>query len=209
MDGAGAPDRAGRGLAEPDVKHLALLDELGHRANRLLDRNLRVHAVLVVEVQAIGPEPLQGSVDRAAHVLGRAVCRADRGHVAGRRLIHAPRELCRDHVLVTVALDRAPDQLLVGQGPVQLRRVEEVDTELERALNRRDRLGLVGRAVEGGHPHASEPEGGDLERSELASLHFSSIVYAVAFSWSFLKKGSYQSSTVGQYATQRARARYV
>ena len=70
MDGVRAADRVGRGLAEADVAHLALLDELAHRADRLLDRNVGVDAVLVVEVDVIGAQPLQRAVDRAAHVLG-------------------------------------------------------------------------------------------------------------------------------------------
>ena len=73
--------------------------------------------------------------------------------------LHAAGELGRDNVLVAVALDRLADQLLVGQRPVQLRGVQEVDPELQRALDRGDRLALVGRAVEGRHAHAAEPEG--------------------------------------------------
>ena len=37
----------GRGLGQAEVLDLALLDELGHRANGLLDRNLVVDTVLV------------------------------------------------------------------------------------------------------------------------------------------------------------------
>ncbi len=88
----------------------------------------------------------------------------------GRRL-DPPGELGGDHVLVAVALDRAADQLLVGHRAVELRGVQEVDPQLERPLDRGHRLALVGRAVEGRHAHAAEPEGRDLERSELALLH--------------------------------------
>ncbi len=76
-------------------------------------------------------------------MVGRAVERTDRRYVPGRRLVHPPRELGRDHVLVAMALDRPADELLVGQRAVELRCVEEVDPQLERALNRRLGLGLV------------------------------------------------------------------
>ena len=177
VDGVRAADGLRRRLAEPEVEHLARLHELGHRADGLLDRHVGIDAVLVVEVDVVGAEPLQRAVDRAAHVLGRAVERADGREVAGpRRRLDAPRELGGEDVLVAVALDRPPDELLVGHRPVELGRVEEVDPELQRALDRRDGLALVGRAVEGRHPHAPQAEGGDLERSELARVHCCSMV---------------------------------
>ena len=171
MDGMGAPDRLGRRLAEPEMADLALLDELRHRSDRLLDGHVRVDAVLVVQVDVIGAEPLQRALDRAADMLGRAVERPDGGHVAGLRRVHPPRELRREHVLVAMPLDGAAHELLVGHRPVQLRRVQEVDSELQRALDGRGRLAFIGRPVEGGHPHASEPESRDLERSEPAPFH--------------------------------------
>jgi hypothetical protein len=53
----------------------------------------------------------------------------------------------------------APDQLFVSRRPVHLRRVEEVDTELGRTPDRRDRLTVVRRAVEGRHPPCSQGRG--------------------------------------------------
>jgi hypothetical protein len=52
-----AADRLRRGLGEPEVADLALLDELRHRADRLLDRTVSVDAVLVVEVDVVDAEP--------------------------------------------------------------------------------------------------------------------------------------------------------
>jgi hypothetical protein len=123
----------------------------------------------------IGPEALERALDRAADVVGRAVELADRRHVPRGGAVHPPGELGRDHVLVAVALDRSPDELLVGHRTVQLRGVEEVDPELERPLDRGDRLALVGRPVERRLPHAHEPELRRLERSKLARVHACSI----------------------------------
>src|SRR6186997_579863 len=105
-------------------------------------------------------------------MLSRAIEGADGGHVAGFSVIHAASELRRDHVLGALALDGTPYQLLVGQRSVELRGVDEVDTELEGALDRRGRFLLVGRAVERGHTHAAETDRGDVERSKVSMLHF-------------------------------------
>src|SRR3990170_1801714 len=40
-------------LREAQVVHLSCLDELGHRADRLLDRNVFVDPVLVVEIDRV------------------------------------------------------------------------------------------------------------------------------------------------------------
>jgi hypothetical protein len=167
--------RATQGLrcrfAQADVTDLALLDELGQRADRLLDGDVGIDAMLVVEVDVVGAEALERSFDRAADVLRRPVLTAHGRHVARVGGVHAQVELRRDDVLVAAALDRATDQQLVRQGAVDLRRVEEVDAEPESAMDRLDGLVLVSRAVESGHPHATEPDRGDLEVSKLAFFH--------------------------------------
>lgn len=46
-----------RGLREAEVAHLAGGDACGHRAHRVLDRRLGVHAVLIITVVQIGRRP--------------------------------------------------------------------------------------------------------------------------------------------------------
>jgi hypothetical protein len=53
---------AGTGLGQADVKHLALGDQLGQRADGLLDGRVRVDPVLVVQVDVVRTEPLEGSL---------------------------------------------------------------------------------------------------------------------------------------------------
>jgi hypothetical protein len=55
----GASDRLRAGLGQADVQHLALGHQLGERADGLLDRRVGIDAVLVVEVDTVGPQPLQ------------------------------------------------------------------------------------------------------------------------------------------------------
>jgi hypothetical protein len=66
MDCAGAAQRLGVGLREPEVAHLALGDELGHRAHGLLDRHLGVDAVQVEQVDVFGAQARQGRLTAGA-----------------------------------------------------------------------------------------------------------------------------------------------
>ena len=159
VHGVGAADRLRRRLGEPEVADLAGLDQLGHRADGLLDRHGLVDAVLVVEVDVVDAEPLQRGVAGRADVLGAAVD-ADAGAV-GPALVA---ELGGQLDLVAAAGDGLADELLVGERAVHVGGVEEGDAEVEGAVDGRDRLGLVAAAVELRHPHAAEAEGGDGER---------------------------------------------
>ena len=67
-------------------------------------------------------------------------------------------ELRRELHLVAAAGDRPADQHLVVPGAVDVGGVEERDAELERAVDRGDRLVPVAVAVALAHPHAAEPE---------------------------------------------------
>ena len=140
MDGLRAANRVRRGLGEPEVAHLALLDELGHRADGLLDRRRQVDAVLVVEVDRLDAEPLAATPRRPSGRTRRLPLIPRYSPCAA---AHVP-ELRRDHDLVAAAGDRLADELLVRDRAVHVGRVEEGDSELERALDRRDRLALVG-----------------------------------------------------------------
>ncbi len=59
MDGVGAADRLGGSLAQSDVEHLAFLDQLGHRADGLLDLDFRIDPMLVEEVDVVGAKALE------------------------------------------------------------------------------------------------------------------------------------------------------
>ena len=128
-----------------------------HRPDRLLDRRVRVDPVLVVEIDVVDAEALEAAFDRLPHVVRAAV---DPSAPWGRGALDA--ELGGDHDAVAPALDGAADEFLVGVRAVHVGRVEEGDAELERAVDGGDRLGLVPAGVELAHPHAAQPDGGDL-----------------------------------------------
>jgi len=115
--------------------------------------------VLVVEVDVVDAETLQGSVAGRAHVL-RAAVDADPAPV-GPPLVA---ELGRELDLVAAAGDRLAHEPLVGEGAVHVGGVEERHAQVEGAVDGLDALLLVAGPVELGHAHAAEAQGGDGER---------------------------------------------
>ena len=61
------------GLAQAERAHLALLDQPRHGADRVLDRNIGIDAVLIVEIDHIDAEPLEARLAGGRHIFGPAV----------------------------------------------------------------------------------------------------------------------------------------
>ena len=132
-----SPDRVRAGLGQTDVADLPFGDQLGQSADGFLDRGARVDPVLVVEVDVVGPEALEGTLDRDADALRAAV--GDAGlRPSGRsgRTSWPPPP-------VTPALDRPADQLLAVERAVDLGGVDVGDAEFERTVDGADRLVVV------------------------------------------------------------------
>ena len=90
-------------------------------ADRVLDRRGRVDAVLVVQVDVVGAEPLQRTLDGGADV-GRAAVEVPWARAG----VRDDAELGGQHHLVAAALERAADELLVDVRAVDLGGVDEV-----------------------------------------------------------------------------------
>ena len=114
--------------------------------------------MLIVEIDVIHAESLERRITGPAHVLGAAVYA-----VVGTVVPVFMAELGSEDDLVPPAHDRPADELLVGERTVHVGGVEEVDAEIEGAVNGRDRLRVIAARVEVGHPHAAEAERGDAE----------------------------------------------
>jgi len=99
--------------------------------------------VLVVEVDVVESEPLERALERFVHVLRAAV------HLMAAVLVEDVAELRREDDLVAAVGDRAADELLVLARAVDVGRVDQVDAEVERPVDRGDRLLFVGLAVPG------------------------------------------------------------
>ncbi len=166
----GPADRLGSGFRQAEVLHLAGRDQLLHRAGDVLDRHLRIDAVLVEEVDAVGAQPLQRGLGHLLDVFGPAV-QATLGAGLG---IEVEAELAGDDHLVAHRLQRFADQPLVGERAIDLGGVEEGDATLGRGADQLQALPRFDRRAEAkAEAHAAEAEGGDLEAAtaQFADLH--------------------------------------
>ena len=126
-----------------------------------------IDPVELVEIDVRDAKSLQARLAGRADVLGPPV---DPAHARVSRLAHDAALGGQHHPIAAIA-DGAADQLLVLVRPVHVGGVEQIDAEVERAVDRGDRLGLVGGAVELAHAHAAEAERRDFEGTESPSLH--------------------------------------
>jgi len=115
--------------------------------------------VLIVEVDRLHPEALQARVARLRHVLGAAV------HAHAAVGIPHVAELGGDDHLPSSAADRPAHQLFVVARAVHVGGVEEVDAQLEGAVDDGDRRRVVALAVDAGHRHAAEADRRDGQRA--------------------------------------------
>ena len=171
VHGVGAADRILASLGEAEEADLPLAHELGHRADDVLDRHSRVHAVLIEQVDPVGGEAAERALDGFADVCRAAVQPRD---PAVRVELEA--ELGGDDDPVASALELlegARQQFLVLVRPVCLGGVEEGAPQLDGPMDGGDGLALVALlrgAVRVAHPHQAEAEHGDSEvlRAECA-----------------------------------------
>ena len=154
----GAFDGAGRGFRKAHETHLALAHEVRHGAHRFLDGRLGVHAVLVIQVDHLDAQALQALLAAFPHIVRLAI-HAEEGAV---RPAHIA-ELRGDHALLALAPDGSAHEFLIGTHAIHVRRVEEGDAEVERAVDGGDGFRIVASRIEIRHAHATEPHGGNSE----------------------------------------------
>ena len=170
LHGVRAMNRSGAGLREPEVLDLAFSNEVLHCAGHLLDRHVGVDPVLVKEIDPIGPEaPKRGFCDRP-DMLGAA---AQAAPFAGGRVDVEAELRCNRHPVAKRRQGLA-DQFLVGEGPIDLRGVEEIHPAFDGRPDQGYSRPLVDRRTIGvAQTHAAEPHGRDFEPalSKFAHLH--------------------------------------
>ena len=105
-------------FADAERAHLALLHQLAHGADRILDRHFRIDAVLVIEIDHIDAEALQALLAGLDHEVRPAV-----GEFAV--LAAEIAELGRQHHAGAAALDRLADEFLVVAGAIGVGTVEK------------------------------------------------------------------------------------
>jgi hypothetical protein len=167
LNGMGAPDRLHACFGKAEVLDLAFLDQLLHRGGNVFDRHVRINAVLIEEIDAVGLQALERGLGDLPDVLRPAV--KARLCVSGFEA-----ELGGDHDLITEWGEGFADELLVGERTVSFRGIEEGDATLDGRLNKSDPLLLVGsRTVAKAQSHAAQPDGRDFQVtvSKLALLY--------------------------------------
>ncbi len=137
-----------------DVAHLAGPDEIGEGDERLFDVGLGVGTVDLIEVDVVGAETFQARFGGLNDVQARQpdlVCAR----------AHATAHFGGDYHVLTLALQRATENLLGFTARVNVGRVEEVDALVQRAIHQR--VGVL--LVEGTDhfPLATEGHGAEAE----------------------------------------------
>src|SRR5438874_646219 len=124
--------------------------------------------MLIVEIDSVDAESLQRSFAGLSYVLRLAV---HSKKCAGLRIAHVS-ELGGDDDLIAPSLDCAPDQLFVGVRAVYVGGIEQVDPQLDSAVDGGNRLLVVARSIKIGHSHAakSDRRGMQALRAESAGL---------------------------------------
>jgi hypothetical protein len=164
LHGVRPADGVCAGLRQPEVPDLALDDEVANRPSNVLDRHVRVDPVLIEQVDAAGPQPLQHLLHDLPDVLRRAVQPSGWGELES--------ELRREDDLVANRLEGFTDKGFVGVRPVRLGGVEEGHPQLVRVPDQSNAVvGVDGVTVVGAEAHATESDRRHLQAAELSLVH--------------------------------------
>ena len=150
------PNRLRARLRQSEVLHLSRLNQLLHRAGYILNRHLRVHAMLIEQIDYIRLQPLQRGIRHLLDALRSAVQSLPPRAAVG---VQIEPELGGNHHLVAHTHKGLAQQLLVQPRPIHFGRVEEGHATLHRAVQHGDHLFLVlGRPIAKAHAHAAQPQ---------------------------------------------------
>ncbi|MNP14485.1 hypothetical protein D3C76_1068120 [compost metagenome] len=168
MHGMRAAEQIAADLRNPEIAHLAFLDQLGHRADGLFVRHVGIDACRLIEIDHVDPQPPQRVGSEVLDRL-RASVEAD-DSLCGRHL-HA--ELHTQEGLLAPPANRLADVHFADAAAVEVGRVEEGETGIHRRLDGPHRLsaGLLAGLYEA---HAAQPQRRDLRSvaTELSAWHF-------------------------------------
>ena len=172
LDGVRAANRLHACLGKSEVLDLPGLNQFLHRAGHVFDGHVRVDAMLIQQVDAFHPEPLERAFDGLLDVLRPAVhARRSRPMIAAAQI---EPELRGDHHFAAEGRQRLAHELFVDERAVDLGGVEERDAAFHGGVEKRDHLLLVfGRTVGKAHSHAAEPDSRNFQiaLSKFALLH--------------------------------------
>src|SRR5580658_712921 len=105
-------------LRETEVQHFSCCDQLFHRAGYVFNWHVRIDPVLIIQIDAVGPEALQGSLNHSPDVLRPAV-----KNKAALFIVEA--KFGRDSNSVADRREGLSDELFVCVGTVEFGCIEE------------------------------------------------------------------------------------
>src|ERR1035437_4144932 len=157
MDVGGAANRSWRGFRHSQKPHLALLNQLGHGANRIFNGRVGINAVLIGKVNMRYSKGLEAGFTGPLYILSPpvntqkfAVGPADVSEFSGQNDLIAP------------VANGAPDQLLIFPDTIHVGGVQKIDAQHERTMNNGDGLPLVRTAIEFRHAHTAQSQSRNL-----------------------------------------------
>jgi hypothetical protein len=124
MDGVRAANGLRPRLAETKRAHFALLDQAGHRADRVLYRHAWIDSVLIIEIDNFDAEALEAGVAGTQDMFGTPV---------GKFAVAAAEvsEFRCHHDLFTAPLDRLTDEFLIVAEALRVRGVKKGDSPIQ------------------------------------------------------------------------------
>src|SRR3954469_17921867 len=143
MDGMRAPNGVGACFGQAEVAHLTGTNQLSHRADCFLNWSFGIDAMLIIKIDAINAEPAKTRVTGLLDVVRFAI---DPAKSRRPRVAYNPEFGC-DHHAVAFTANAPPEQLLVRVGSVDVGSIEEINPEVDRAIDRGKRLCIVTLAI--------------------------------------------------------------
>ncbi|MPN06685.1 hypothetical protein SDC9_153941 [bioreactor metagenome] len=158
LDGVGAADEFRAGLGKAKVFDLPRLDEVFDGTGDIFCWDCGVHAVLVEEVNGLHSQPLEGGFCNFFDVFWAAI-HAGHGITASFAEVELPTKFSSDEDFAFEGFEGFTDQLLIGEGAVNLSGIKEGDTTLHCLMQEGDHLLFVGGGVPKAHTHTAQAEG--------------------------------------------------
>jgi hypothetical protein len=155
-----AADRPHACFGQSEVLDLAFPDEVLHRAGNVLDGYVRIDAVLIEEIDAIGLQPLERGLGDLSDVFRAAI----EATLLARLRIEVEPEFGGDHHLLTERREGFADEFFVRERAIHFGGVKECDAALDGRSDQRDTLLFFDcRAVAKAQTHAAKPDGRDFQ----------------------------------------------
>src|SRR6266851_2945085 len=159
-------------ITDPNSADLAFLKELRKRAGGLFDRNDRIWPVQMINVDIVGLQPLERLVDFLADARRRSIAM---------NVAVAPFEAAfggdQDALASAIGGQCPADDLLGNAEAIDRRGIYQIDTAIDRDLDRTERASRIAAAP---HPTAdrprpeSDPRGEHVGAADFDCLHLSS-----------------------------------